>query len=116
MRAAGISVVRAYDCLQCSKNVRGHWRRKGLTRVPADLDTKPYRDEHDYDLLKRMEAAEKRGKLPSGVDPGKLRHALEHVSDAAKPTRSKQVQALAAQAPHSQDRCPEVRLAWRRCG
>jgi hypothetical protein len=22
-----------------------------LTEVPADLDTKPYRDEHDYDLL-----------------------------------------------------------------
>jgi hypothetical protein len=23
-----------------------------LTEVPADLDTKPYRDEHDYDLLR----------------------------------------------------------------
>lgn len=26
-----------------------------LTKVPADLDLKPYRDYHDYDLLRRME-------------------------------------------------------------
>ena len=25
-----------------------------LTKVPADLDLKPYRDEHDYDLVRRM--------------------------------------------------------------
>lgn len=25
-----------------------------LTKVPVDLDTKPYRDEHDTDLLRRM--------------------------------------------------------------
>lgn len=27
-----------------------------LKKVPADLDLKPYRDYHDYDLLRRMEA------------------------------------------------------------
>ncbi len=32
-----------------------------LTRVPADLDLKPYRDEHDQDLILRMEAAEGTG-------------------------------------------------------
>jgi hypothetical protein len=28
-----------------------------LTKLPADLDLKPYRDEHDYDLMRRMKAA-----------------------------------------------------------
>ncbi|HXW98243.1 MAG TPA: hypothetical protein VEI51_00800 [Methanomicrobiales archaeon] len=30
-----------------------------LTRIPPDLDIKPYRDEHDRELLKRMQAAMK---------------------------------------------------------
>lgn len=29
-----------------------------LTHVPPDLDLKPYRDEHDRDLIQRMKAAE----------------------------------------------------------
>jgi len=29
-----------------------------LTRVPSDLDEKPYRDEHDNDLLRRMRGVE----------------------------------------------------------
>ena len=28
-----------------------------LTRIPRDLDIKPYRDEHDLELLKRMQEA-----------------------------------------------------------
>ena len=28
-----------------------------LTRIPSDLDIKPYRDEHDFQLLKRMQEA-----------------------------------------------------------
>jgi hypothetical protein len=28
-----------------------------LTKLPPDLDLKPYRDEHDYDLVRRMVAA-----------------------------------------------------------
>jgi len=28
--------------------------------VPRDLDLTPYRDEHDFDLLKRMQAARRR--------------------------------------------------------
>ncbi|MHB8253274.1 MAG: hypothetical protein ACYDEV_06135 [Acidiferrobacter sp.] len=32
-----------------------------LTHVPADLDLKPYRDEHDRDLMARMEKAEMSG-------------------------------------------------------
>lgn len=30
-----------------------------LTRVPPDLDLKPYRDEHDRDLMRRLQQAEK---------------------------------------------------------
>jgi len=30
-----------------------------LTRIPPDLDIKPYRDEHDRELLKRMQRAMK---------------------------------------------------------
>jgi hypothetical protein len=35
-----------------------------LTRVPRNLDLKPYRDEHDRDLMERIRAVEKAGKLP----------------------------------------------------
>jgi hypothetical protein len=82
VRAAGIS-WHAYD-----RFMQQHVKTIGderLTKVPADLDTKPYRDEHDYDLLKRMEASMKRNELPPGVQPEKLRHALKHASDVAKP-------------------------------
>jgi len=30
-----------------------------LTRIPSDLDIKPYRDEHDFQLLKKMQGAMK---------------------------------------------------------
>ena len=43
-----------------------------LTKVPADLDTKPYRDEHDTDLLKRMDACLDSPKAPRGIDGAKL--------------------------------------------
>ncbi|GAA0704126.1 hypothetical protein [Dokdonella soli] len=35
-----------------------------LTKVPADLDLKPYRDYHDYELLQRMQAAIDKKRLP----------------------------------------------------
>src|SRR5579862_5792819 len=60
VRAAGIS-WRAYDRFM-QKNVKRAGDER-LTRVPADLDTKPYRDEHDVELLARMEAAVERGPL-----------------------------------------------------
>jgi hypothetical protein len=37
-----------------------------LSKVPVDLDLKPYRDYHDYDLLRQMEAHMERG---NGLDP-----------------------------------------------
>src|SRR5262249_16834950 len=50
---------------------------EGLKKVPADLDLKPYRDEHDFDLLKRMQTAIDRGKTPAGGDAMKIKQALE---------------------------------------
>jgi hypothetical protein len=54
VRADGIS-WRAYDrFMQQYVKTVGDER---LEKVPDDLDLKPYRDEHDYDLLWRMRAA-----------------------------------------------------------
>jgi hypothetical protein len=63
-----------------------------LTRVPADLDEKPYRDEHDYDLLRRMEAAMVGAKRPpAGVKAAHVRHAIKqleaHLQGKKKPGR-----------------------------
>ncbi len=57
-----------------------HVKRIGderLTKVPADLDLKPYRDEHDFDLLKRMHEAVEQGRTPKGVDRARIRKALD---------------------------------------
>jgi len=35
-----------------------------LTRVPVDLDFRPYRDEHDNELISRMQLAEAAGRFP----------------------------------------------------
>jgi hypothetical protein len=73
VRAAGIR-WRDYD-----RFMQKFVKRLGderLTRVPADLDLKPYRDEHDFDLLKRMQAGIERGKTPPGIDVDRIRRAL----------------------------------------
>lgn len=70
VRAAGIK-WRDYDrFMQKYVKTIGDER---LTKVPADLDTKPYRDEHDTDLLKRMLACIARGHVPAGRRPAELR-------------------------------------------
>jgi hypothetical protein len=50
-----------------------------LSKVPADLDTKPYRDEHDFDLLRRMMAAVEKGHLRSNRGKGAVRKAVQKV-------------------------------------
>jgi hypothetical protein len=50
-----------------------------LTKVPADLDTKPYRDEHDTDLLRRMMLAVERGHLPPARSAAAVRSAVHRV-------------------------------------
>ena len=53
-----------------------------LTRVPEDLDLKPYRDEHDFDLIKRMLLAVGSGRLPRALKGRKLRPLLEDARKA----------------------------------
>jgi hypothetical protein len=48
-----------------------------LSKVPADLDIKPYRAEHDFDLLRRMMAAVEKGHLPSTRSKAAVRDAIE---------------------------------------
>jgi len=79
VRAAGVS-WREYDHFM-QKNVK-KIGDEGLTKVPADLDEKPYRDEHDYELLRRMEACiadEGARKLPAGVKAADVRHSIKHL-------------------------------------
>jgi hypothetical protein len=73
VRAAGIK-WRDYDrFMQKYVKTIGDER---LTKVPADLDTKPYRDEHDIELLQRMLACIARDDVPPGHHPAKLRTAV----------------------------------------
>jgi hypothetical protein len=79
VRAAGVN-WRDYDRFM-QKYVKQLGDER-LTRVPADLDEKPYRDEHDYDLLRRMEAAmvgDKPKKPPAGVKAAHVRHAIKQL-------------------------------------
>jgi hypothetical protein len=76
VRAAGIS-WRAYDRFM-QKYVKRDGQER-LTKVPADLDTKPYRDEHDLDLLRRMMAAIERGHMPSARGKASVSKAVLNV-------------------------------------
>src|SRR5216684_6230877 len=74
VRAAGIR-WRDYD-----KFMQQYVKKIGderLKKVPADLDLKPYRDEHDFDLLQRMADCVAKGKVPKGIDRAKFRKALD---------------------------------------
>ena len=50
-----------------------------LTKVPKDLDLKPYRDEHDDDLLRRMLASVKAGKSSKGLHVRDLAEAMRQL-------------------------------------
>jgi len=74
VRAAGVG-WREYDrFMQKYVKTIGDER---LIKVPADLDLKPYRDEHDFDLLKRMHEALERGETPKGIKREQIRKALD---------------------------------------
>jgi hypothetical protein len=61
-----------------------------LTKVPADLDLKPYRDEHDDDLVKRMlKCIEDKGS-PTGIDAAMVKRAIaRHMPHLLPGTTSK---------------------------
>ena len=81
VRCAGIE-WRAYDRFM-QKYVKQIGDER-LTKIPADLDEKPYRDEHDYDLLKRMNSALERRKAPKSIDAGRLRRAADRLGEEIK--------------------------------
>jgi hypothetical protein len=81
VRAAGIR-WRDYDGFM-QKYVKRAGDEK-LTKVPRDLDLKPYRDEHDEDLLRRMMGALDKTDVPETVDRKAVRRVvgkmLQHVA------------------------------------
>src|SRR5580704_6108333 len=50
-----------------------------LTKVPKDVDLKPYRDEQDDDLLRRMLKRVDAGKAPKGIHVRDLAEAIREV-------------------------------------
>jgi hypothetical protein len=73
VRADGIQ-WRAYD-----RFMQKYVKRIGderLKKVPADLDLKPYRDEHDFDLIQRMRKALTKRGLRKGEDASSVKKAL----------------------------------------
>ena len=61
-----------------------------LKKVPADLDLKPYRDEHDFDLMQRMADCVAQKKVPKGIDAARISRALErHRHEVQEPSRQK---------------------------
>ena len=87
MRAERIE-WRAYDNFM-QRNVKKIGDER-LTKVPRDLDFKPYRDEHDIDLVQRMLEHIDKKMLPAGVDRTRAQAAVqrlkEHVAHAPPPS------------------------------
>jgi hypothetical protein len=76
VRAAGVN-WRDYD-----RFMQKYVKRIGderLTKVPDDLDTKPYRDEHDDDLLRRMLNCIEKGRVPKGFRGAQLHEAAKDI-------------------------------------
>ena len=84
VRAAGIS-WHAYD-----KFMQRYVKRIGderLVKVPADLDLKPYRDEHDDDLMKRMQKGLDKANGPRPIVRKRVGSALQRALDQRKAHR-----------------------------
>lgn len=88
VRADGI-LWRDYDRFM-QKYVK-HIGDERLTKVPADLDLKPYRDEHDFDLIKRMRKALTKRGLRRDEDAAALRSAVEQYAAALSMRRRDQI-------------------------
>ncbi len=95
VRAAGVE-WRAYDQFM-QKHVKSIGDER-LKKVPKDLDLKPYRDEHDDDLLRRMLASVKAGKAPKGI----------HVQDLAEAIRELRKRVRRQETP-STDRAAAIK-------
>jgi hypothetical protein len=81
VRAAGVN-WRDYD-----RFMQKYVKRIGderLSKVPKDLDLKPYRDEHDDDLMARMLKSARAGKLPKGFRARDIAEAIGQTRAAIK--------------------------------
>lgn len=58
-----------------------------LKKVPKDLDLKPYRDEHDFDLIRRMRKALTAKGLRKGENATALGKAIQQYETALKDQR-----------------------------
>ncbi len=76
VRAAGIT-WRDYDRFM-QKHVKTIGDER-LSKVPKDLDLKPYRDEQDDDLLRRMLKSVRAGKAPKGIHVRDLAEAIQEL-------------------------------------
>jgi hypothetical protein len=92
VRADGV-VWRDYDRFM-QKYVK-HIGDERLKKVPADLDLKPYRDEHDFDLIQRMQKALTKHGLRKGEDTGALRAAVAQYATSMKLERRDKAAAKA---------------------
>jgi hypothetical protein len=88
VRADGV-LWRDYDRFM-QKYVK-HIGDEKLTKVPADLDLKPYRDEHDFDLIKRMRKALTKRGLRKDEDVASLRQAADQYAAALSTRRHDQI-------------------------
>jgi hypothetical protein len=96
VRADGVS-WRAYD-----RFMQTYVKRMGderLTKLPDDLDLKPYRDEHDYELMRRMRESTLDKDHPLSEDVALARRLAKALSArGAKPHTAKVVKPGAARA------------------
>jgi hypothetical protein len=90
VRAEGI-VWRDYDRFM-QKYVK-HIGDERLTKVPADLDLKPYRDEHDFELIQRMQKALTKKGLRKGEDMAALREGVAQYAASMKTERRERAAA-----------------------
>ncbi|MEP6938311.1 MAG: hypothetical protein ABI846_00990 [Rudaea sp.] len=93
VRADGI-LWRDYDRFM-QKYVKGIGDER-LTRVPEDLDLKPYRDEHDFDLIERMRKALTSKGLRNDEDAAAVRKGLAQYVAAMKLEKKTHATRIAA--------------------
>jgi hypothetical protein len=90
VRASGVS-WHDYD-----RFMRSHVKRIGdarVSKVPRDLDLKPYQDERDDELLRRMAAATEKGRMRMGFRAYRVRDRGQ------QPTKKTKTRLSAASIP-----------------
>jgi hypothetical protein len=83
VRASGVS-WQAYD-----RFMRSYVKRIGdqrVSKVPRDLDLKPYQDERDDKLLRRMAAATENGRMRMGFRAYRVRDRRHQPTKKTKPS------------------------------